>query len=162
MTTEKLIINGVDHSVFNLEWAKRGGVVFHTYDSGYSIFWSFFQGAIYGLAGHHPKIGYGIIPHEKRYLDLATNQEYKMMADRMATPAECEAAGIEYIEYHGWRPIESAPKNEVILSYVPHSAGGYVAPVLFNGTVFNNVVSTGYEGEHPAHWMPLPQPPKDE
>ena len=23
----ELIINGIDHSVFNLEWAKRGGVM---------------------------------------------------------------------------------------------------------------------------------------
>ena len=161
MTTEKLIINGVDHSVFNLEWAKRGGVVFHTYDSGYSIFWSFFQGAIYGLAGHHPKIGYRIIPHEKRYLDLATNQEYKMMADRMATPAECETAGIEYIEYHGWRPIESAPKHQAVLVWIkgatPCAAAqdddGWYEPDLEEELGFNF---------KPSHWMPLQQVPKDE
>ena len=29
METENLIISGIDHSVFDLEWAKRGGVVRH-------------------------------------------------------------------------------------------------------------------------------------
>ena len=24
---------------------------------------------------------------------------------------DSEAAGVEYIEYHGWRPIESAPEQ---------------------------------------------------
>ena len=36
MTTEKLIIDGVDNSAFNLEWAKRGGVIYHA-DDGWQI-----------------------------------------------------------------------------------------------------------------------------
>ena len=33
MTDQKLIIDGVDHAKFDLEWAKRGGVVISIIDN---------------------------------------------------------------------------------------------------------------------------------
>ena len=36
MTEQNLIINGVEHAKFDLEWAKRGGVIYHA-DDGWQI-----------------------------------------------------------------------------------------------------------------------------
>ena len=80
MTTEKLIINGVDHSVFNLEWAKRGGVCAIADHSEFGLFKY-------------------IKPIDKAlhyFCDLEYLDDFgATMAPndmRMATPAECEAA----------------------------------------------------------------------
>ena len=89
MTTEKLIINGVDHSVFNLEWAKRGGVC--------------------AIADHSEFGLYKYIKPIDKALHYFCDIEYlddfgaTMIPNdmRMATPAECEAAGVEYIK----RPV---------------------------------------------------------
>ena len=97
MTTEKLIINGVDHSVFNLEWAKRGGVCAIADHSEFGLFKY-------------------IKPIDKalhyfcdiEYLDDfgATMAPNDM---RMATPAECEAAGVEYIK----RPVSDQSLSDL-------------------------------------------------
>ena len=92
MTTEKLIINGVDHGVFNLEWAKRGGwciaddsnVNFQQKMLGKMINNTFFSIKMFTKDAWFDINSYGI----DRTL-------------RMATPAECEAAGVEYIK----RPV---------------------------------------------------------
>ena len=42
--TENLIINGVDHSAFNLEWAKRGGCcIFDDSTDVYTKHWKFWR-----------------------------------------------------------------------------------------------------------------------
>ena len=79
-----LIINNIDHSKFDLEWAKRGGVL--TLNAG-ELFFRLIEQANDNAT--------------KLYVyDLCAKvTEYVIAADfRMATPAECESAGIEYIE----------------------------------------------------------------
>ncbi len=59
-----------------------------------------------------------------------------------------------------WQKIETAPIEDVVLVYIPHSAGGYVTGgvLLKSGDWVNN---TDIEFIKPTHWMPLPEPPND-
>ena len=92
-----LIINGIDHSKFDLEWAKRGGVVYHYCDfcryicdgDNYNEIRAGQDGEC--LIGVEKTVGLlSILTTEK-----VENSPYYL---RMATPAECAEAGVEYIE----------------------------------------------------------------
>ena len=50
MTTEKLIIDGVDHAKFDLEWVKKGGVAYGVTQAGTYTLWTYFQGRFAFLA----------------------------------------------------------------------------------------------------------------
>ena len=81
---ENLIINGVDHAKFNLEWAKRGGRLICENISGDKTL------GVLSLAGDCVETGtlfFGVI-----------YDGFNGWSVRMATPSECAAAGIEYIE----------------------------------------------------------------
>jgi len=57
-----------------------------------------------------------------------------------------------------WQPIETAPKDQLVLMYYPP----LVAPR--GGSVRPDMYRVGYVGDsprEPSHWMPLPPPPKD-
>ena len=164
--TENLIINGVDHSAFNLEWAKRGGVLFITEYSEAVKLLSCNSGDLFEFCDKEdPHVfGYGMESHETYGLPSKNF--------RMATPAECEAAGIEYIEYQGWRPIENAPKDgDIILccneKWYFSNHGEITLPqiVFWDGVGF--VIDHTYDDDNPQYfnptlWQPLPLPPKDE
>ena len=103
---ENLIINGVDHAKFDLEWAKHGGCcIFDDSTDAY-------KQLILGKQVEERFIGARFFFRDHWVKFFCYFENYPT---RMATPAECEAAGIEYIEYHGWRPIESVPKNGAII-----------------------------------------------
>lgn len=154
MTTKNLIIDGVDHAKFDLEWAKRGGRLICEHEGGERRL------GVLSLTGDSIETGtllFGGIPI------WPENQQW---IARMATPAECEAAGIEYIEYHGWRPIESAPKNGAII-LIRHENDIFEGqPIIMQGVYADNGFFDYYDSTYvdsdPTHWMPLPQPPKDE
>lgn len=71
----------------------------------------------------------------------------------------------------GWRPIESAPKNESVLIYIPNAE--HYGPPIYRGMLVD--MTTGPHwlantlhmdrdcGSHnkPTHWMPLPEPPAE-
>lgn len=63
-----------------------------------------------------------------------------------------------------WQPIETAPKDGMVLVYCPDARQGkeIVAAQLKAGKPF--LVSGIFAFDHaPAtHWMPLPPPPKDQ
>jgi hypothetical protein len=70
---------------------------------------------------------------------------------------------------HGWRPIETAPKDETpILAYCPNDLPT-VYVIMWNSymdtyrkKLYENWVEAGgeqYEVFYPTHWMPLPEPP---
>ena len=144
-----LIINEIDHSVFDLEWAKRGGV-------------------LVSLESENTRINVfkflRIVTAEKievstmSQLCFVTNfYEYRRVF-RMATPSECAEAGIEYIEPPMmWRDIESAPKNTWVIA----TDGFYVTEAFFT-TSRNAWVMKGGGELSVTHWMTKPQPPKDE
>ena len=168
MTTEKLIINGVDHSVFYLEWAKRGGVfvikpkymeINDETMRDYDFFYTFCAGKVvcindYDVMGLEDGSTYvGII-------DSIKNDEY--LEVRMATPSECAKEGVEYIEPPMiWREIESVPYRTAVLVKVT----GCNPIVAAYDPDFDEWYDPELEsdfGIFPTHWMPLPQPPKDE
>ena len=76
-----LIINNIDHSRFDLEWAKRGGRLICEHEGGERTL------GVLSLTGDSIETGtllFGVIP---------IWQENQQWIARMATPAECEAAG---------------------------------------------------------------------
>ena len=113
MTTENLIINGVDHAKFDLEWVKKGGVVYRL-DGTKAMLWTYFQGrfavlALYSRSGWKKTSPRSCIANIFSLLSVKAS-------DRMATPAECKAAGIEYIEPPiRWFQIDSAPEDGRII-----------------------------------------------
>ena len=113
-----LIINGIDHSKFDLEWAKRGGVVLIIHDDSqlkilanlakYVGEWAYFINTTrYAIPDCEVYFTCGLSGSS----DLETSSDTHYV-ERMATPSECAEAGIEYIEPPArWLPIESAPKD---------------------------------------------------
>ena len=143
-----LIINNIDHSKFDLEWAKRGGRLLCQHTSGDKTL------GVLSLTGESIETGtllYGVIYNG-----------FNGWTVRMATPAECESAGIEYIEPPMiWRDIESAPKNQLIL-LLQHTLS--YGDCIYSGAYVDGewLDYTGKVHNSPHLWMPLPQPQKDE
>ena len=131
-----LIINGIDHSKFDLDWAKRGG-------------WCIVRGEVCKLIS------------KATYISSDTDTLFvRAIAERMATPNECAEAGIEYIEPPArWLPIESAPLREFI-SVVSNdkvlTAWHRIDERDDWETPCGQTITT------PTLWMPLPQPPNGE
>jgi hypothetical protein len=57
-----------------------------------------------------------------------------------------------------WRPIETAPKGDVLL-YFPEERGGPDRRVHVLGQMIR-VGRIGDAPRKPTHWMPLPEPPR--
>jgi hypothetical protein len=90
-----LIINGIDHSVFDLEWAKRGGVLVSLESENTQINVFKFLRSVTA-----EKIEVSTMSK----LCFVTNfYEYRRVF-RMATPAEC--ADIKVATYQFWCPSE--------------------------------------------------------
>jgi hypothetical protein len=144
-----LIINGIDHGKFYIEWAKRGGVVktsvseqpamakcLGVKQDGRALFVFFIDEC------ENERWHYGFVyPKDQDSL-------------RMATPDECAEAGVEYIEPPArWLPIENAPMHtDVIRSYYDGS--------MSIGWIFCDGEDSA--GNDVRAWQPLPQPPKGE
>jgi hypothetical protein len=104
---QELWTRGVDHSVFNEDWAKMGGVVFHE----------------------------NIGPLKLLYDDVSRNYVFcevllfgdTLIPDKdilnMATTEQCAAAGIDYVPFMGWRDIDSAPLDETSVLLSTESEG---------------------------------------
>ena len=152
-----LIINGIDHSKFDLEWANHGGII-KVYSLVYkqpNTIHQYEDMSYFGVAkfiDDEPDGTVNVYMLNKR---TAENKNTKFLA--MATPSECAEAGIEYIEPPArWLPIESAPKNKLVL--------------LYRKTVENDLIYVGgyRDGEwctengkvtnEPHYWMPLKLP----
>lgn len=66
-------------------------------------------------------------------------------------------------EREQWRPIESAPKDELILCYRLRDRWVGVVCVDSRGNYTNgeDVIRNTDVYWHPTHWRPLPAPPKE-
>lgn len=89
-----LIINGIDHSQFDLEWVKHGGVV----KTGDNRFIQFIQA---GYRGGDWGWFIDMLTREVKTAILYRELDYDSLADefhvdRMATPQECLDAGVGY------------------------------------------------------------------
>lgn len=67
------------------------------------------------------------------------------------------------MDANGWRPIESAPKNEFVLCLMQ----GCVCMVLYQTDNGGGLTDTwrnasGIQAGWPTHFMPLPPPPAQE
>ena len=148
-----LIINGIDHGKFDLEWAKRGGVLVSLESENTRINMFKFLRSITA-----EKIEVSTMSQRC----LVTNfYEYRRVF-RMATPSECAEAGIEYIEPPArWLPIESAPKDGrriLIKDYgTVYVAGwGHVVDDIYGWVIVNDCY---IQHSDTLLWM---EPPKDE
>ena len=161
--TENLIINGIDHSVFNLEWAKRGGVfvvkpkymeINDETMRDYDFFYTFCAGKVicindYNVIGLDDGSTYvGII-------DSINNDGY--LEVRMATPSECAEEGVEYIEPPmRWRPIETAPEDGRIIEVADFRV------VVANECPLSKHWKFWRDIPHPLNKNSMTQPLKDE
>jgi len=182
---ENLIINGIDYSKFDLEWAKRGGVctIDKTTEQQYK---SDSHLLLKMLKQKDKKSGFFVDLLDK---DPLFRMPLLFSGVRMATPDECAEAGIEYIEPPAcWLPIESAPRDGswVQLWRKPETKIGVFAPLVFgrwseayetwifvsdHNDIFTDrgksraeeeiAKDDFYDDDSFTHWMPLPQPPKD-
>jgi hypothetical protein len=150
---QELWTRGVDHGVFNEDWAMMGGVVFTR-----TVYGAFYD--------DQSRFVPNIVPNLRKLLGRWCDGEFIMIdADcspilsssvsrieghshlvgesyviRMATPSECAEAGIDYVPFMGWRDIESVPKNVSVLTRTKGGVG--------IGSYEQNLRQT--------HWMPLP------
>ena len=145
-----LIINGVDHAKFDLEWAKHGGCCI--FDDSTDVY----KQLILGKQVEERFIGARFFFRDHWVKLFCYFENYPT---RMATPAECEAAGIEYIEYHGWRPIGTAPLDTLVIVETDQKKVGCA---IFESRNESEHFGLGSFASRYRNWMPMPQPPKDE
>jgi hypothetical protein len=66
-------------------------------------------------------------------------------------------------QFGQWQPIETAPKDgsDILLYEVPAGKThiGYFSPVTDMSKKWGNHYGYGFD---PSHWMPLPEPPKED
>ena len=135
-----LIINGIDHSKFDLDWAKRGG-------------WCIVRGEVCKLIS------------KATYISSDTDTLFvRAISERMATPSECAEAGIEYIEPHDkWLPINTLT-TDIPVPLIVCDKKSKERGVLTGENIFGGACISGWNDDNitPTHWMPLPRLPKDE
>ena len=165
-----LIINGIDHSKFDLEWAKRGGVVLIIHDDSqlkilanlakYVGEWAYFINTTrYAIPDCEVYFTCGLSGSSD--LEMSSDTHY---VERMATPSECAEAGIEYIEPPArWLPINTLT-TDIPVPLIVCDKKSKERGVLTGENIFGGACISGWNDDNitPTHWMPLPQPPKDD
>ena len=156
----ELIINGVDHAKFDLEWAKRGGIV-KTDDNRFIQFTQ--AGYVGGDWGWFIDLSTKEMKTAILYSELDYDSELdEFHIDRMATQQECADAGVEYIEPPMmWRPIETAPDRTAVLVHVNGINLIVAAYEPDSDEWYDPDLEAGFDIS-PTHWIPLPPDPKDE
>lgn len=151
-----LIINGIDHSKFDIEWAKRGGII-KVYQLVYkqpNTIHQYEDMSYFGVAkfiDDEPDGTVNVYMLNKR---TAENKNTKFLA--MAAPSECAEAGIEYIEPPArWLPIEIPPKDTGSCLYLCFGAFGYELSIF--GYSLDEDDGVPRFDPHITHWMPLPK-----
>ena len=129
-----LIINGIDHSVFDLDWAKRGGVVMLEEHMAKVTYVCNISGSVYVAQTLGQKAFNG---------ESFTNVSPQLL--RMATPDECHKAWIEYIEPMQAEidsleaQLEEARKDSERLDWVVGSCNDYGFDIGVNHTVISRL-----------------------
>ena len=148
-----LIINGIDHSKFDIPWAKRGGVVMLKKHLSKVTYVCNISGTLHVAQTLGQKVFNG---------ESFANVSPRLL--RMATPDECAEAGIEYIEPPArWLPINTLT-TDIPVPLIVCDKKSKERGVLTGENIFGGACISGWNDDNitPTHWMPLPQPPKDE
>ena len=146
--TENLIINGVEHAKFDLEWAKHGGCCI--FDDSTDVY----KQLILGKQVEERFIGARFFFRDHWVKLFCYFENYPT---RMATPAECEAAGIEYIDPPiRWLQIDSAPEDGRIIEVADFRV------VVANECPLSKHWKFWRDIPHPLNKNSMTQPPKDE
>lgn len=82
--TENLIIDGVDHAKFDLEWVKKGGVAYGVTQAGTYTLWTYFQGRFAFLAVRYQHCDWAKAGPQM-CLGSLFNDTYVKIADRMTS-----------------------------------------------------------------------------
>jgi hypothetical protein len=154
---QELWTRGVDHSVFNEDWARMGGVVEIEYKK-YTGAWYLYPtldvlAKAQFYCGHWEYMPFG----EHETFGGVIMDDHNVLSTKMASKERCAAAGIDYVPFMGWRDIESVPDDvDVLLDVDEYS-------VVFGKKESQNFYSEqvkspcGYPYELKAkRWMPLP------
>jgi len=144
-----------DHSVFNLEGAKRGGIV-KTDDNRFIQFTQ--AGYVGGDWGWFIDLSTKEMKTAILYSELDYDSELdEFHIDRMATPQECEDAGVEYIEPPiRWLQIDSAPEDGRIIEVADFRV------VVANECPLSKHWKFWRDIPHPLNKNSMTQPPKGE
>lgn len=146
---ENLIINGVDHAKLDLEWAKRGGVLICADPESTKKLFKFVRNI------DLEKIEVTVLG----WLDgcPVTNFWESKTVFRMATPDECKAAGIEYIDPPiRWLQIDSAPEDGRIIEVADFRV------VVANECPLSKHWKFWRDIPHPFYKNSMTQPPKEQ
>lgn len=148
---QELWTRGVDHSVFNEEWAKMGGVV--TVNGKEAFFaklilaagdWGYFSKCV-------NKNGKPLFTFDADFKQYDDENLSDYVIHRMATPSECAEAGIDYVPFMGWRDIESAPEGVDVLLF---RIGGELDRIA--GSIQLCMHFKNLRPKSAKKWMPLP------
>ena len=148
MTEQNLIINGVDHAKFDLEWAKHGGCCI--FDDSTDVY----KQLILGKQVEERFIGARFFFGDHWVKFFCYFENYPT---RMATPDECKAAGIEYIDPPiRWLQIDSAPEDGRIIEVADFRV------VVANECPLSKHWKFWRDIPHPLNKNSMTQPPKGE
>ena len=148
MTDQNLIIDGVDHAKFDLEWAKHGGCCI--FDDSTDVY----KQLILGKQVEERFIGARFFFRDHWVKFFCYFEKYPT---RMATPDECKAAGIEYIDPPiRWLQIDSAPEDGRIIEVADFRV------VVANECPLSKHWKFWRDIPHPLNKNSMTQPLKDE
>ena len=148
MTDQNLIIDGVDHAKFDLEWAKHGGCCI--FDDSTDVY----KQLILGKQVEERFIGARFFFRDHWVKFFCYFEKYPT---RMATPDECKAAGIEYIDPPiRWLQIDSAPEDGRIIEVADFRV------VVANECPLSKHWKFWRDIPHPLNKNSMTQPPKGE
>ena len=153
---ENLIINGVDHAKFDLEWAERGGVFVVLYlPTMDSLYYTIVQQRVVQIKSKNAiEVWSSDTPVIEVVTDLEKHPEFIV---RMATPGECKAAWIEYIDPPiRWLQIDSAPEDGRIIEVADFRV------VVANECPLSKHWKFWRDIPHPLNKNSMTQPPKGE
>ena len=166
------------HIPFDLEWAKRGGIVCMMWrgEKRFAKLMRHSDGEFLALSLYavSPNLFEGLVG----FTGVYTPDTYLTVIEVddevwMATPEECAVAGAEYIEPPmRWQPIETAPNDTLVLVCREANTGCRHAATLIDREWIVDIEALhDFDSDAcsyalfdklsfiPTHWMPLPKPP---
>lgn len=136
-----------ENTELDVEWAKRGGIVYGKYDFGGNYLFRLVDCHI----SRNEYLLYPLFCFEKIYNDRLGSRVIFLRADameRMATREECTVAGVEYIERHmSAEELASLREDKELLDFMHSTVSSvYFSPSgggMYVSTLNDKILSTG-------------------